>query len=131
MFDRIAEEKILDAIKSGAFDDLPGFGKPIEWPDQNPYESEWTMTYEILKKHNITLPWIEKRKEIDQGLNTAITNCQSNLLIGESVAFRQFSNEIQSLNKKIFDYNLSVPVSRLQRRQLAAEELFVKIKTSK
>ncbi|MAT45392.1 MAG: hypothetical protein CL609_23945 [Anaerolineaceae bacterium] len=130
MFDRIAEEKILDAIKSGAFDDLPGFGKPIDWKPLNPYADEWAITYDILQTHNITLPWIEKRKEIEQDLKKAVQNCESNLNLSSDIAFRQFFKEIQAINQKIFDYNLSVPVSRLQRRQLEAEVLFNRIKNS-
>jgi hypothetical protein len=130
MFDRIAEEKILDAIKNGAFEDLPGFGKPIDWKPLNPYADEWAITYDVLQSHNITLPWIEKRKEIEQALNQAVQNCESNLNLSSDIAFRQFFKEIQAINQKIFDYNLSVPVSRLQRRQLEAEVLFNRIKNS-
>ncbi len=78
MFDRIAEEKILDAIKNGKFEDLPGFGKPIDWKPVNPYADEWALTYDVLQNHNIILPWIEKRKEIEQALNQAVQNCESN-----------------------------------------------------
>lgn len=131
MFDRIAEEKILDAIKNGAFEDLPGFGKPIDWKPINPYANDWAITYDILKNNNFTLPWIEKRKEIEEALLLAVRNCESNLNLSADVAFRQFFKEIQVINKKIFDYNLSVPVSRLQRQQLSAEVLFDRIKKSK
>jgi len=131
VFDRITEEKIIEAIKNGEFENLPGFGKPIVWDDPNPYENEWALAYELLKKNNITLPWIEKRKEIEAGLSAAISNCQSNLKISQDLALRQFFNEISALNRKIFDYNLSVPVSRLQRGQINIEELFSKIKNSK
>lgn len=128
MFDRIAEEKILSAIENGEFENLPGFGKPIEWKPENPYQDEWAITYEILQKHDFSLPWIEKRKEIETAFREATENCECNLAIDENLAYRQFFKEIEAVNRKIFDYNLCVPVTRLQRRQIDAEELFSRIK---
>lgn len=39
-FRRIAERRIREGIASGAFDDLPGMGKPIPDLDQ-PYDPMW------------------------------------------------------------------------------------------
>jgi hypothetical protein len=44
------------------------------------------------------------------------------------VAEEEFSNQILKINKKIFDYNLSVPGVRLQRRTITLEEILQSIK---
>jgi len=36
----VAENRIREAIEEGKFDDLPGFGKPIEDIDE-PYDPDW------------------------------------------------------------------------------------------
>lgn len=63
--DRIIDEIIIRAMEAGEFDNLPGTGKPIIWKD-NPYTpNEWRMVEDLLKKNDLSFPWIEKRKEIE------------------------------------------------------------------
>ena len=106
------DEIIRKAMESGEFDNLPGTGKPIQW-NENPYAREdWRLAEDLLKKNGLSYPWMEKRKEIDQDiaeLKEILTIRQSTLLERTEI-----SDRIAIINKKIFDYNLSVPVSRLQ-----------------
>jgi hypothetical protein len=119
-FDRIVEETIKRAIEAGEFDNLSGTGKPIQW-NENPFTpEEWRMAEDLLKKNDLSYPWIEKRKEIEHKileLKTKIKIMQPLSLAAEN----DFSNQIQVINKEIFDYNLSVPVARLQRMTLNIE----------
>ena len=78
-FNRIVEEKIQQALAAGEFDNLPGTGKPLKW-DDNPYvSSEWKLTFDLLKKDGILLPWMEDRKEFELRLEKAIEDCRYNL----------------------------------------------------
>lgn len=45
----VAEEKIREAIKEGAFDNLPGAGKPLVLEDDSHIPPEFRMAYKILK----------------------------------------------------------------------------------
>jgi hypothetical protein len=45
-----------------------------------------------------------------------------------TLAEEEISNQILKINKKIFDYNLSVPGVRLQRRTISLEEILHIIK---
>jgi DnaJ homologue, subfamily C, member 28, conserved domain len=46
---RLAEQKILAAIRRGEFDDLPGKGKPIAHEDLTGVPEELRMGYKVLK----------------------------------------------------------------------------------
>src|SRR5215212_4570321 len=61
--DLIAEEKILDAMRAGAFDDLPGAGRPLALDDDRLIPEELRIAYRILKNAGYLPPEIEARKE--------------------------------------------------------------------
>jgi DnaJ family protein C protein 28 len=125
--DRLIDEIIKRAMEAGEFDNLPGTGKPIEWKD-NPFTpNEWRMAEDLLKKNDLAYPWMEKRKEIekliiDLKIKIALMTPLS------KVAEEEISNQILKINKEIFDYNLSVPGVRLQRRTITLEEILLSIK---
>ena len=48
-FERIAEQRILDAISRGDLRDLPGEGRPLELDDDSLVPPEMRMAYRILK----------------------------------------------------------------------------------
>src|SRR5947209_16335235 len=59
----IAEKKIRDAIRAGAFDDLPGAGRPLDLDDDKLIPEELRIAYRILKNAGCVPPEIEARKE--------------------------------------------------------------------
>ena len=61
--DLIAEEKICDAMRAGAFDDLPGAGLPLALDDVALIPEELRIAYRILKNAGCVPPEIEARKE--------------------------------------------------------------------
>jgi hypothetical protein len=72
---RIAEERIRKAQEEGAFDNLPGRGKPLELDDDSFVPEELRLTYKILKNAKCLPIEMELRKEIfslRQLLNAAI-----------------------------------------------------------
>lgn len=60
----IAENRILEAEKAGAFDNLPGAGKPLELSDDSAIPEDLRMAYKILKYANCLPREIADRKEI-------------------------------------------------------------------
>ncbi len=125
--DRIIDEIIKRAMEAGEFDNLPGVGKPIEWKD-NPYTpNEWRMVEDLLKKNDLSYPWMEKRKEIEK-LIIDLKNKMAMMIPLSKLAEEEILNQILKINKKIFDYNLSVPGVRLQRRTVTLEEILISIK---
>ncbi|MHB8067198.1 MAG: DnaJ family domain-containing protein [Desulfobaccales bacterium] len=65
-FQRIAENRILEAIDNGLFDNLQGKGKPLKFADDSHIPLELRMAYKILKNADCLPPELELRKEIVQ-----------------------------------------------------------------
>ncbi len=64
MFWRIAEERIREAQRAGAFDDLPGKGKPLDLEDLSWVPEDLRIGYHILKNAHVLPPEAELRKDI-------------------------------------------------------------------
>jgi hypothetical protein len=63
-FWRIAEERILEAQRAGAFDDLPGKGKPLQLEDLSGVPEDLRIGYTILKNAHVLPPEAELLKDI-------------------------------------------------------------------
>ena len=63
-FERIAEQRILEAQRNGAFDNLPGKGKPLELEDMSWVPDDLRIGYHVLKNANILPPEAELLKDI-------------------------------------------------------------------
>ena len=62
--DAVAEERIQEAMRKGAFDDLPGAGKPLELDDDRLVPAEVRVAYRILKNVGYVPPEVLQRREI-------------------------------------------------------------------
>jgi hypothetical protein len=64
LFQRIAEQRILEAQRKGEFDDLPGKGKPLEIEDLSWVPEDLRIGYHVLKNAHVLPPEAELRKDI-------------------------------------------------------------------
>ncbi len=64
IFQRLAEQRIQDAIKRGEFDDLPGKGKPLQLEDLSHVPEELRLAYKVLKNAGFLPPEVELLREI-------------------------------------------------------------------
>jgi hypothetical protein len=71
LLDALAEARIEEALAAGAFDDLPGAGRPLELDDDRLVPDELRAAYRILKRAGFVPPEIEARKEL-AGLSTLL-----------------------------------------------------------
>jgi Domain of unknown function (DUF1992) len=131
------EELIRAAMEAGKFDDLPGKGKRLKLSENPHTDPEWRTAYHILHEAGFTLPWIETRNEIEADLEKARLDLQRAWSWRESAAEQNqpsafterewreavgaFREKIFALNKRIADYNLTVPSDRFQMRSLNFE----------
>ena len=65
-FQKIAERRILEAIREGAFDDLPGAGQPLELENDSHVPEDLRVAYKILKNAGFVPEEVALRKEIVQ-----------------------------------------------------------------
>jgi len=63
-FARVVEEKIRAAQDAGAFDNLPGKGKPLELEDWSDVPEDLRISYHVLKNAGVLPPEAQLRKEI-------------------------------------------------------------------
>lgn len=63
-FQRLVEERILEAERAGAFDNLPGKGKPLKFDDETWVPEDLRTAYRILKNAHVLPPEGELLKEI-------------------------------------------------------------------
>ena len=62
-FDRIVEERIRAAQQDGAFDNLPGRGKPLDLEDDSAVPEDLRLTLKILRNADCLPVEMELRKE--------------------------------------------------------------------
>ena len=137
----MAEEVIEEAIRAGAFDDLPGRGKPLKLLI-NPYAPGTELAYQLLQDNQYTLPWISERTgvlarietlrdEIGQSWATYCEEYQASIDDSQRSAVAQewqqltllWAGQITELNQEIATVNLKQPADRLEilKLSLAAE----------
>lgn len=61
---RIAEQRILEAQREGAFDNLPGKGKPLELEDLSWVPEDLRIGYHVLKNAHVLPPEVELLKDV-------------------------------------------------------------------
>ncbi len=61
---RIAEQRILEAMERGEFDNLPGRGKPLKLDDDSWIPEDLRAAYRVLKNAGCLPPELELKKEI-------------------------------------------------------------------
>ena len=65
-FEKIVERKIKEAQEKGAFDNLPGSGRPVDLEDDSHVPDDLRLAYKVLKNADCLPPEIQLRKEIRQ-----------------------------------------------------------------
>lgn len=62
-FERIAEEKIREAIEQGAFNNVKGMGKPLESHDDEFTGDDW-LGLHVLRQNGFLPEWLELRRQV-------------------------------------------------------------------
>lgn len=62
----VAEQRIEEARQQGAFDNLPGAGKPLVLEDLSHVPEDMRMAYKILRNAGCLPPELEERKELNR-----------------------------------------------------------------
>ena len=144
----LVENQIEKARNQGAFNNLPGFGKPLHLEEDNPYvDPAMRMSLKILKDNDFAPYWIELGKEIDKALidfrketdhfkKAAAQNLSKSCPSQKKQRFDQrkalfYIESKQKLNDialKILDYNLHCPTFRINRENIDPDDEMMKLK---
>lgn len=71
-FNDLIERRIDEARRRGAFDDLPGSGRPLEFDDDRLVPEELRVAWRILKNAGFVPPEVEALRDIDALLGRAL-----------------------------------------------------------
>ncbi|MGB8508235.1 MAG: DnaJ family domain-containing protein [Pyrinomonadaceae bacterium] len=146
-WDKLVEEKIKDAMKEGAFDDLPGKGQPINL-EENPFEDPSMRTaHRLLRNNGFSLPWIEERKEIEASVEGALADLMRSWRVYQETpharrrleqaeadwqsVLSSFRKRIAGINRSIAAYNLKAPSPMFHRLPVDAEREIGKVARGK
>jgi DnaJ family protein C protein 28 len=123
----LVERKIQEAMENGAFDNLPGRGKPLPL-NTNPYlEPGQELAFGLLQNNGFAPDWIERDQAIRQELEMARRQLgrawqQYRTDPAYEAAWQRavdrFARQLEKLNRQIDDFNLIVPVLSCQRCRL-------------
>lgn len=135
------EEQIRAAQEHGAFDNLPGAGKPLQL-DENPFAGERALAFSLLKSHQLAPREIELVREVDEERRKAEEILASlrrrrDYLSGRrlppfpserraynvlrSRTLERYGQALRAVNAKTLSLNLMAPVA-LHRRIIDVEE---------
>jgi DnaJ family protein C protein 28 len=141
-WDNWIDQQIREAQERGAFDDLPGKGRPLDLTP-NPFAQDRELAFKILKDAGYAPDWIEldkairgKLERVRADLSTSREWRQARLAeLGQRTdswaqaerqrvleAWQQsvttFQEEIAAINADITTLNLKVPAPRFQRSKI-------------
>jgi hypothetical protein len=124
-FERPIDKIIREAREAGAFDNLPGKGKPLRFEDDSLVPEDQRMANRLLKNNGFTLDWIEISRELDrewEKIRAAVDKARAERAAGRlnqsewHAAAKQAGEKIRKLNLRIIGYNLRVPHEQFQRQ---------------
>ena len=137
----IVGKRIKEAMRRGAFDNLPGRGKPVDTRGDSLVPEDQRMAFKLLKNNDLIPSWIGDRnlilREIEavraeiqsrgQAMQTTYNRTTDPV---EAEALRQAWNRtiagwearVVNLNKRIVTQNLQQPADHLEIIQLRFEE---------
>ncbi len=129
-FENPLDKIIREARERGAFDDLPGKGKPIRWEDESLVPEDQRLANRMLRSNGFTLDWIEQWREIEgqyqaacERLELARADWSAGTLDAAGWAAERdgFNQQVRAINRRIIGYNLRVPHESFQRPAYPSE----------
>ncbi len=139
----LIEDLIADGREKGAFDNLPGKGKPLKL-QKNPYAPELELAHTLLKDNELVPAWIGDRNSLLQQIQKLrddikrgwqqskrefdlIPARRDTVSIRWYDACQEWDKNIVELNKHIVSYNLKRPSENLEIYQLNLERELTRI----
>jgi hypothetical protein len=115
------EKQIREAQERGAFDALPGYGKPLTGES---WDGDWGLAHHVLRQAGETLPWISLGQDIERAQAALRRQLEHARILRPGPererARVRYLKDAASLDKLLEDYAFSVPVRSLERGRLPA-----------
>lgn len=140
--DDLIDSRIREAMEQGAFDNLPGAGKPLApWDDEALAGENW-MGFKVLRQAGMLPPWLELGREIERDLERLEAISLEHRRLVERAAqggdWRRFAPAIRErrdalatlaygIRKKQEQFNFDAPGHRSQRPPIWVEHHLEKL----
>jgi DnaJ homolog subfamily C member 28 len=115
-FDSLIEQQFRAAEEAGAFENLPGAGKPLDLHDDDHVPEDERIGFRLLKSNGYAPSWIDLQKDIraDQArLEAWVTRIKQRWpALGPLERERlrgEYEQRLRDLNRQITNYNLTAP----------------------
>ncbi len=122
-WESLVERQIREAMKEGAFRDLPFQGQPLPLDDDTA-AGEWAMAHRILHNAGAAPPWIEADKEVRRLLarrDELLARPRRTSEPGRARERAEMTTLVASINGAIARVNAEAPTIRQHRRPLDLE----------
>ena len=137
----IVSQRIEEAMRSGAFDNLPGRGRPLDLQRDPFMPKDQQLANQLLKNNDLVPAWIAERKQVQHDIKKFYAKLRHALAQVETQYTRasdaeqraelrriwqlwveEWKDEVDLLNKRISDQNLRQPVDHLEIHKIRLEE---------
>ncbi len=129
----LVEQRILDGMAKGLFNDLQGRGQPLNLEDDAFVPLELRMAFRMLRSTGLAPLWVQVNKEIREDLarlerfRAHVHNRWKDINGLERGHLRQqYVDRINEINNKIRDYNILAPSSQVHMAALIPHEELAK-----
>jgi DnaJ homologue, subfamily C, member 28, conserved domain len=119
ILETLAERRIVEALRAGAFDGLRGAGQPLRLESEEHVPPEWRAAFHLLRQAGLAPEWVVLGREIEADLAEARRKLAAS--DGGADARRHYQVEIDTINRKVDRFNLMTPHPSLQRPRLRPE----------
>lgn len=135
-FEKVVESAIQDAIAQGAFDNLPGAGRPLPLTGQELLAGENWLGYKVLQNGGMVPEWLGLGHEIERDLQrlhqleaqhqslvalSAATGDWERNRMAFAHAAERYEEQARAIRRKQDNYNLTAPGIRTERPGLWVE----------
>lgn len=136
-FEDLVEERIRKAREKGAFDNLEGFGKPLNLYE-NPFEpADMRMAFKMLKDAGFAPYWVELGKDVDAAIEAFWEDVEKfkryvSIVLNKGMSpiarqrfekkksefYQDMKTRLEKINKQIDNYNIHNPMYWLGRQNI-------------
>ena len=125
----LVEQRILEGIERGMFDNLAGMGKPLNLDDDRFVPDEYKMAFRMLRSTGLTPLWIDLNKEIRADLERlehfrAWVHSRHDVISAVELHHRrkEYEERVQAINSKMLSHNILAPSSQVHFALLVMDE---------
>ncbi|MGH2633015.1 MAG: DnaJ family domain-containing protein [Tepidiformaceae bacterium] len=141
--EQLIETQIQEAMEAGAFDHLPGAGKPLAWSDLERLAGDNWLGYKVLQNGGMLPEWLGLAREIerDQEQLARLDERHASLcdsanaeddwpryLPGIRVLLSRYEDAARELRKKQDRFNMSAPSLRSERPAIWVEHHLARLR---